>query len=620
MSSITLNLNITSLNVQRRLRESTSALYLNYSRLSSGLRINRASDDAAGLAIATSLNVDARVFNQGVRNVNDAIGLLNVAEGALKELNSLSIRQLELASQSANGVLGVEQRRALQQESDQLTEEFNRIVSTVEFNGRKLLDASFGELRVQAGYGESGSVAFSLNDQFQRNIANLTNTTDQILSPGGNNGVTAYGDFDNDGDTDLVSGDSSGGQVFVFTNDGSGNFSNGVSIGVGSNISDIQAVDINGDSKLDLVLGDGSDRTISVMLGNGDGTFGPRDVYQAPGANVFRLELGDVDGDGALDVVFGRENATSFGVLLGEGDGSFGSVTYQEAGGGPQGIALGDVNNDGHLDAITSNIIDDTIGISLGNGDGTFANQTSLSTGGGSLPLGVALADFDRDGNLDIVNSFFSGLGRGEVRLGNGDGTFGTALTLNTLGNDITTLATDVTGDGYLDVAFGGGNGLTVYAGNGDGTFSLITSSAGTAVSSEIVDLSGDGAADLVNAFGGAIVVTISEPDQTSNAAFVNLLSQGDARVAVDAIKETIERINLELGSIGATQSRLATTANVLRVSRENLLAAASQIEDIDVASESARLVRGQILQQAGAALLAQANSSAEIARGLLDF
>ena len=112
VGSITINSNIAALNAQRRLGQSTQSLRDTFSRLSSGLRINKASDDAAGLAIAESLKVDERVFNQAIQNANDGISALSIAEGSLDALQNITTRQLELAEQAANGVNSLEQRQA----------------------------------------------------------------------------------------------------------------------------------------------------------------------------------------------------------------------------------------------------------------------------------------------------------------------------------------------------------------------------------------------------------------------------------------------------------------------------------------------------------------------------
>jgi flagellin len=107
--TVRLNTNLASLNAQRRLGEVTSSLGKTYERLSSGLRINRASDDAAGLAVASGLNVDSRVFSQGLRNINDGISALQIADGALEELSNVVTRIIELSEQASNGVISATQ-------------------------------------------------------------------------------------------------------------------------------------------------------------------------------------------------------------------------------------------------------------------------------------------------------------------------------------------------------------------------------------------------------------------------------------------------------------------------------------------------------------------------------
>ena len=102
MGGIGINSNILSLNAQRRLAESSAVLGKVFERLATGLRVNRAADDAAGLAVASALNTDVRVYTQAIRNVNDGLSALSIAEGALSELTNISIRQRELAQQAAN--------------------------------------------------------------------------------------------------------------------------------------------------------------------------------------------------------------------------------------------------------------------------------------------------------------------------------------------------------------------------------------------------------------------------------------------------------------------------------------------------------------------------------------
>ncbi len=125
--AITLGCNVASLIAQRELAKGTSALNNSFTRLSSGLRINRASDDRAGLSIASSLNSDRRVYLQGIRNLNDGVSALSIADGGLQELSGILVRMKELAEQAANGVYGTSQRAALNLEAQALKSEYNRI-------------------------------------------------------------------------------------------------------------------------------------------------------------------------------------------------------------------------------------------------------------------------------------------------------------------------------------------------------------------------------------------------------------------------------------------------------------------------------------------------------------
>jgi flagellin len=131
--------NLSSLGAQRNLTDSSGKLQQAYERLSSGLRINRAKDDAAGLAIAESLKADSRVATVGIRNANDGISIISITDGAVAQITNILSRLSELAQESANGVYSNGQRSALQLEFSALMSEVERIAITTEFNGVKLL-------------------------------------------------------------------------------------------------------------------------------------------------------------------------------------------------------------------------------------------------------------------------------------------------------------------------------------------------------------------------------------------------------------------------------------------------------------------------------------------------
>jgi flagellin len=175
--------NIASLNAQRILGINNDRLALSVERISSGIRINRAADDAAGLGISESLRSDIRALRQAVRNSNDGIALINVAEGALNEQSSILIRLRELASQAATGTVGSTERATIQLEFNALRNEIDRISATTQFNGQGLVDGSLAstvssanQVLIQVGIDSGSNSRINLNEQI-----NLTAVTSSSL-------------------------------------------------------------------------------------------------------------------------------------------------------------------------------------------------------------------------------------------------------------------------------------------------------------------------------------------------------------------------------------------------------------------------------------------------------
>jgi len=152
------NTNVTSINAQRNLATVTERLAGNFRRLSTGLRISTAADDAAGLAISERLRSQVRSLEQAKRNANDGISMTQTAEGALNEVSSILTRLRELAIQSANGSVSNKDRDTLDEEFQSLVNEVNRIGSSTEFNGVKLLDGSSSSVSFQVGFGTTAGI------------------------------------------------------------------------------------------------------------------------------------------------------------------------------------------------------------------------------------------------------------------------------------------------------------------------------------------------------------------------------------------------------------------------------------------------------------------------------
>ncbi|MFQ2103633.1 flagellin [Aeromonas rivipollensis] len=160
--SLYINTNVSSLNAQRNMMNSTKSLDTSYTRLASGLRINSAKDDAAGLQISNRLTSQVNGLDQGNRNANDGISLAQTAEGAMDEVTGMLQRMRTLAQQSANGSNSDSDRDALQKEMDQLGAEINRISTATTFAGTKLLDGTFTG-SFQVGADANQTISFNLN-------------------------------------------------------------------------------------------------------------------------------------------------------------------------------------------------------------------------------------------------------------------------------------------------------------------------------------------------------------------------------------------------------------------------------------------------------------------------
>jgi len=184
--SISMLTNVTSLAAQQNLSNAQDALSKSIGRLSSGMRINNAADDAAGLGISQSLKADITSLSQAQRNANDGISLSQVAEGGMAQMQGIVSRMRELAVESANGTLGNTERGYIQTEFKQLSGEIDRISSVTDFNGQKLLDGSAASgLTFQVG------IQNTANDRLSLSIAKLSTSTMGTAAVAASTGVSA---------------------------------------------------------------------------------------------------------------------------------------------------------------------------------------------------------------------------------------------------------------------------------------------------------------------------------------------------------------------------------------------------------------------------------------------
>ncbi len=482
-------------------------------------------------------------------------------------------------------------------------------------------------------------------------------------------------DLNGDGKKDIITANQAGNAIGILFGRGDGTFVDNLEPGYGLTGAPygIVSSDVNADGKQDLLAVENGTNVISVVLGNGNGTFSARSSFST-GSTPQALYLADLNGDGVQDVATANWTGT-VSILLGNGNGSYQSKT-SFASGNAQSLYIAALNGDGKQDIVTADTGNNSASILLGNGNGTFAARTSLSVnqaefaagadlngdgkqdlviaegvgsqvkaflgnGNGTFAAGVfyttytvpralALQDLNHDGKLDLVSrDTSSGI---TVFLGNGNGTFAAHTSFLAANSGSSVCLSDVNGDGNIDVVAGGSNLAEILLGNGDGSFrAREQSETGGQPRIIAVDLNGDGKPDLASANGATanITVQLNYSGQgtstvqilgasTTSFANINLTTASSALSALSTLDDNLTRLNAELGNLGSTQSRLLHALAVLDVSSHNYSAASGRITDADVASESSNLLRLQILQQAGQAVLAQANQDPRIALQLL--
>jgi flagellin len=483
--SATINTNLNSLTAQRNLGASGSALSTAIQRLSSGLRINSAKDDAAGLAISQRFTGQIRGLNQAARNANDGISLAQTAEGALKAGGDILQRVRELAVQSANASNSASDRQALNQEVSQLVSELDRISLTTEFNGQRLLDGTFGTAQFQVGANAGQTIVAA--------TANLRTTqygNNQVISNGPSAGSFAWG----------------------------------------ANATVIDTVAVNG------ALG-----SATVNLAANGTAKAAADAVNLQTANTGVTATARTD----TQLVFAAAGA--YTLLL-----------------------------------RSDNAANETVSFSLSAASGSDGLSSAIS------------AINDKSSKTGIIASLNSG-GSGIVLTNNtgNDILVADPAVVNAGAVTVTKLATDTTG---ALVAVGAASTL------------LAASTAETSLTSGYVTLDSDKSFGVDATTGSAASLVVDANSTLKKVSNLDVSSVAKATDALKTVDSALSFINSERAKLGALQSRFETTIANLQVTSENLSASRSRILDADFAAETANLSRAQILQQAGTAMVAQAN------------
>ena len=476
-----INTNVQSLNSQRHLTKSASSLSTSLERLSSGLRINSAKDDAAGLAISQRFTSQINGLNQAVRNANDGISLAQTAEGSLASAGDILQRVRQLAVQSANATNSGTDRQALQAEVTELTSELDRMAQTTQFNGQKLLDGSFGTAKFQVGANADQTLTTAMSNMRTSVYGNNQNSS--ASGAGVTSAAAAWGANGVGGGTMTVNGSIGSKAVTVTAND--------TAKTIAANINAVQnSTGVTATARTDVQVSFGAAGAYSLTLQSDNAT--------------------------AVSLNFTLSTAAT-----------------------PDGLssAISAINDQTSKTGVTAAL----------NTAGTGIILTS-STGNDIL----------------LKDTTTANAGAVTAQKLQADGTTTGALT---------TLAADTTADNPISSGY-----LVLDSSKSFGVTS--TSTAFTTTSSALKSVNN-----------------------------IDITSYNNATDALKTVDSALSYINGQRAKLGALQSRFESTISNLNVASENLSASRSRIQDTDFAAETANMTRSQILQQAGTAMLAQANS-----------
>jgi len=614
MASV-INTNVASLNAQKNLTQSQSALATSLQRLSSGLRINSAKDDAAGLAISDRFTTQIRGLNQAGRNANDAISLSQTAEGALGEVTSNLQRIRELAVQSANATNSSSDRAALDLEVQQRLAEIDRISSTTSFNGQKILDGSFGNAAFQIGANVGETISLDLTTSMRQSaigaVATATSVDlDTVIAAGtaaitGSPATYAF-------DTAALIADYSTVAATATTSLTSGAYTQAAS----TTATDAFQFSIDGVIASDNVVGSATaaqlDTDIAAFISASSGAY-----TQAGTVAGNDLVISKTDGTDLTLTTSFSDAVASTGVAVGTtSDGTFATATFIGTASTNGTIADTSANKTFTITDAESNAITVVLDSNITNAADLLAKITGAS-GYGAATFTAAASGTEitvTDGS-NFTGSFAIG------------GTDATTITAQNVAAN--------TAAGVADVPLVAASTFVV---NNDFSIQLGTSTAVNVANATYT--TAQGLVDAVNtALGGSAIATLDADNVmtinsgetitvtgaqglaalTSGTAGVNTASGSLSTVNVTDVtnsNDAMRRIDAALSSVsdlrstfGAVQNRFESTINNLSTSVENLSAARSRILDADFAAETAALTRAQILQQAGTAMLSQANS-----------
>ncbi|OUS10622.1 hypothetical protein A9Q90_00650 [Gammaproteobacteria bacterium 54_18_T64] len=617
-----INSNIASLTAQRNLNTSQSQLSTSLQRLSSGLRINSAKDDAAGLAISERFTTQIRGLDQAQRNANDGISLAQTAEGALGASSNSLQRIRQLAIQSANSTNSASDRKALNAEVQQLLAEVQRVGQTTEFNGQKILDGSFSSAQFQVGANANQTISFG-----------ITGATTDILG--------AY----------QATGNAVGSNAF----DGDSFTINSVEVGVSVGTAAAGLTSDSAAAKATAINSKTSDTGVTATAANTVQGLTPlAGIGLSNGElTINGIDVGAIAAD-ASAVTQGRNAAVAINAISNQ----TGVTAIANAATGALALTASDGRNitlaTGGTDAATRQAstqnIQNSIGLDTSDGAGALLNESAILTfnadavnksgtsgivsgataaAGDEVTIGGQVFQFVQNGvasgsNVAVTvadaadatvaaTALFNAVnaettaGRNTVTAENTGTALVVTLTSTLLGNDTVATAGAIVETSGVAAAIT--SAVTTGTDPVDDADGVTTRGTLTLSAAESFTLGGTDLAEGGLSSASAALTKLSGVDISTVAG---------ANSAISVLDGSLSQISTIRADLGAVQNRFESTISNLAITSENLSAARSRILDADFAAETAALTRSQILQQAGVSILSQANSLPQSVLSLL--
>lgn len=568
MASV-VNTNIMSLNAQRQLSKTQAASNEAMERLSSGLRINSAKDDAAGLAISTGMQSQIKGINMAVRNANDGVSMAQTAEGAMDGMTNILQRMRELAVQSANDTNSDSNRVAIQSEVSQLHSELDRIAETTEYNGTKMLNGSGGSTTLQIGANAGQSLTFSVDSV----------TTNDLALNG-----------------DLNKGDLNGGRVTGELTASTVQINGTIlaaATSIDGNVAQANANAVNDKTAQSGVTASAYNVVQGSAFENGKSATGITSGLEIQIGNTPTVQLGATSSMDNLVDTINRDVAgvkasvdDKGGLLLTNDTGEDINV-----GGTVAGSGLTASNNQGYM-ALTS--VD---GTAINISDGSSITTTP-TIGTETAKLGF------------LVSNGASTISTGSAATTPGAVVSNDEVTINgvklvasaaTSIEDVVTAVNSLTEKSGV-IATVQGSGMTLTTNDGSAVEIL---SGADGQDAQVTALSKLG---ITNEMGGKVIDSLG----------VNVSTMEGASSTLGLVDDALQQISSSRANLGAIQNRLGSTISNLENVSQNLSASNSRIQDADFAAETSKMSKAQILSQAGTSMLSQANASKQSILSLL--